>query len=135
LKQGSQLIKPINLDGYKSLRSFLTYSMPVKFLKSNINLNAGFTYSKLPGQVNYVNSMTDNYIYSTGIGLASNISEYVDFNLSYLANFNTAKNDIQSESNSKYVNQLAGVQINLLSKSGWFLQNDVSNQSYTGLSE
>ena len=39
LKQGSQLTKPINLDGYKSLRSFLTYSMPVKFLKSNINVN------------------------------------------------------------------------------------------------
>jgi hypothetical protein len=44
LKQGSQLIKPVNLDGYKSLRSFLTYSMPFKFIKSNLNLNAGFTY-------------------------------------------------------------------------------------------
>lgn len=134
LKQGSQLIKPINLDGYKSLRSFLTYSMPVKFIKSNINLNAGFSYSKLPGQVNYVNSVTDNYTYSTGVGLSSNINEYIDFNLSYAANFNTAKNDIQSQSNTKYVNQSTGAQINLLSKSGWFLQNDVSNQSYTGLS-
>jgi len=134
LKQGSQLIKPINLDGYKSLRSFLTYSMPVKFIKSNINLNAGFSYSKLPGQVNYVNSVTDNYTYSTGLGLASNINEYIDFNLSYSANFNTAKNDIQSQSNTKYVNQSAGAQLNLLSKSGWFIQNDVSNQSYTGLS-
>ena len=134
LKQGSQLIKPINLDGYKSLRSFLTYSMPLKFIKSNINLNAGFSYSKLPGQVNYVSSVTDNYTYSTGAGLASNINEYIDFNLSYSANFNTAKNDIQSQSNTKYVNQSAGAQINLLSKSGWFVQNDVSNQSYTGLS-
>ncbi|MEP7374394.1 MAG: TonB-dependent receptor [Chitinophagaceae bacterium] len=134
LKQGSQLTKPINLDGYKSLRSFLTYSMPVKFLKSNINLNTGFSYSKLPGQVNYTNSMTDNYTYSTGVGLSSNINEYIDFNLSYSANFNTAKNTVQSESNTKYVNQAAGAQINLLSKSGWFLQNDVSNQSYTGLS-
>lgn len=134
LKQGSQLIKPINLDGYKSLRSFLTYSMPVKFIKSNINLNAGFSYSKLPGQVNYVNSVTDNYTYSTGVGLASNINEYIDFNLLYSANFNTAKNDIQSQSNTKYVNQSTGAQFNLLSKSGWFIQNDVSNQSYTGLS-
>jgi predicted GIY-YIG superfamily endonuclease len=82
-----------------------------------------------------VNSITDNYTYSTGIGLSSNINEYIDFNLSYSANFNTAKNDVQSQSNTKYVNQSAGAQINLLSKSGWFLQNDVSNQSYTGLSE
>ena len=63
----------------------------------------------LPGQVNYINSMTDNYTYSTGIGLASNINEYVDFNLSYSGNFSTATNDIESEANTKYYNQSAGV--------------------------
>jgi hypothetical protein len=135
LKQGSQLNKPVNLDGYKSLRSFITYAMPVKFIKSNINLNAGFSYSKLPGQINYVNNITNNYTYSTGIGLASNINEFIDFNLSYSANFNKAINNVQSQSNTKYVNQSAGAQINLLSKKGWFLQNDLSNQTYTGLSE
>jgi hypothetical protein len=135
LKQGSQLIKPINLDGYKSLRSFLTYSMPVKFLKSNLNVNAGFSFSKLPGQINYINNMTDNFTYSTGVGLASNVSEYIDFNLSYSANFNRASNNVQTQSNTKYVNQSAGAQVNLLSKSGWFVQNDVSNQTYSGLSE
>lgn len=134
LKQGSQLVKPINLDGYKSLRSFITYSMPVKFLKSNLNLNAGFTFSKLPGQINYVNNMTDNFTYSTGVGLASNVSEYVDFNVSYSANFNRATNSVQSQANTKYFNQSAGAQLNLLSKTGWFLQNDVINQYYSGLS-
>ncbi len=135
LKQGSQLTKPVNLDGYKSLRSFLTYSIPVKVLKSNFNLNAGFTYSKLPGQVNYMNSMTDNYTYSAGVGFASNINEYIDFNLSYSGNFSTATNDIEPDANTKYYNQLVGAQVNLLSKTGWFLQNDVNHQSYQGLSE
>ena len=41
LKRGAQLTKPMNLDGYKSLRSFFTYSQPVKFLKSNLNLSTG----------------------------------------------------------------------------------------------
>ncbi len=36
---------------------------------------------------------------------------------------------------NKYINQSAGFQINLLSKTGWFLQNDLSNQTYSGLSE
>jgi hypothetical protein len=109
--------------------------MPFKFIKSNLNLNAGFTYSKLPGQVNYVNNKTDNYTYSAGIGLASNISEYIDFNLSYSGNFSTATNNIEPESNTKYYNQAIGAQVNLLSKTGWFLQNDVNHQSYQGLSE
>lgn len=135
LKAGSQLIKPVNLKGYGNLRSFFTYSMPVSFIKSTINLNAGFSYSRLPGLANSIKSITDNYTYNTGIVVASNISEYVDFNLSYNANFNVAKNSQQTDLNSKYVNKAAGIQVNILSKNGWFVQNDVSNQSNSGLSE
>jgi hypothetical protein len=134
LKSGSQLTKPINLDGYKSFRSFFTYSMPVKFIKSTINLNAGFTYSKLPGLINSVETNTDNFTYNAGIVIASNVSEYVDFNLSYSANFNNAKSSLQSQADNNYVNQIAGIQFNLLSKNGWFLQNDLNNQIYSGLS-
>jgi len=134
LKAGSQLAKPVNLNGYKSLRSFFTYSMPVKFIKSNINLSTGFTYSRLPGLINNVRTTTSNYVYSTGIVIASNISEYVDFNLSYNTNFNNAKSSVQGQSD-KYVNQSAGLQFNLLSKTGWFIQNDITNQSYSGLSQ
>lgn len=135
LKAGSQFTKPVNLDGYKSIRSFLTYSLPVKFIKSNINLNAGFTYSKLPGLINNVKTNTDNFIYNAGIVVASNISEYVDFNVSYSANFNNARSSASQQQNNQYVNQAAGIQLNLLSKNGWFVQNDVSNQMYSGLSD
>jgi hypothetical protein len=48
LHRGSQLTKPVNLDGFVSVRSLLTYAMPLKFIKSNLNLNAGVTYSKIP---------------------------------------------------------------------------------------
>ncbi|MEO6583148.1 MAG: outer membrane beta-barrel protein, partial [Ferruginibacter sp.] len=133
LNRGSQLTKPVNLDGYKSLRSFFNYSMPIKAIKTNLNLNAGFTYSKLPGLVNYANTTTDNYVYNTGVVLASNISPNVDFNLSYNANFNQAKTNSAFNSDNKYVNQAIGANINLLSKTGWFLQNDISHQIYSGL--
>lgn len=135
LKAGSQLTKPVNLNGYKSFRSFFTYSMPIKFIKSNLNLNAGYSYSKLPGLANYVKSFTNNSTFSTGIVIASNINEFVDFNLSYNANFNNAKNELQPSNNSKYINQSAGIQMNLLTKTGWFLQNDINNQSNSGLSD
>ena len=135
LYKGSQLTKPVNMDGYLSLRSFLTYAMPVKFIKSNININTGFTWSKIPGLVNYVNSKTNNYTYSAGAVLSSNISEYIDFNLNYTVNYSVANNNVQLQQNNTYTIQNAGFQINLLSKKGWFLQNDVSNQSYSGLSD
>jgi hypothetical protein len=133
LRKGAQLTKPINMDGYKSFRSFFTFSQPVKFIKSNINLSTGFSYSKLPGLINNVKTTTDNFTYSGGIVIASNISEYIDFNLSYNANFNNAKNSLAD--NNRYINQSAGIQTNFLTKSGWFVQNDISNQSYTGMSD
>jgi hypothetical protein len=134
VKEGSQISKPVNLNGYINLRTFLTYSMPVKALKTTINLNAGVGYSKLPGLVNDVANTTNNLTYNAGVVLASNISEYVDFNISYNANFNDAKTTGSSTASNNYVNQAIGVNLNLLNKKGWFIQNDVSGQIYSGLS-
>lgn len=114
LNKGSQLTKPVNLDGYRNLRAFLTYSMPIKAIKTNINLNAGFGYSKLPGLVNYQPTNTDNYTYNGGIVLASNINEFVDFNISYSANFNDARTTGGSVSTSNYVNQALGATLNFI---------------------
>lgn len=134
LKRGSQLTKPINLDGYKNLRTFFTYSMPVKFIKSTINLSAGFSYSRLPGLINNKNTITNSYGYNTGVVLASNISEFVDFNVSYNANFNNSTTNTANSTATDFMNQSAGIQFNLLNKKGWFLQNDISGNTYSGLS-
>lgn len=135
LFKGSQLSKPVNLDGYWSVRSFLTYAFPVKFIKSNLSVNAGLTYAKVPGLINNVLNKSNAYNYNAGVVVASNISEYIDFNVSYAANFNVVKNSIQPQLNNNYISQTAGLQLNLLSKKGWFVQNDLNNQSYSGLTD
>jgi hypothetical protein len=134
LFKGSQLSKPVNLDGYVSARSFFTFGMPLKFIKSNLNLNAGLSYSKLPGLINNVENTSNNYNYNLGAVLASNISEFIDFNLSYSANINTVKNSIQPKLNNNYFTQSIGINTNFLTRKGLFFQNDLSNQYYKGLS-
>lgn len=135
LFKGSQLSKPVNLDGYWSLRSFFTYAFPIKFIKSNLSVNAGLTYAKVPGLINNVLNRSNSYNYNAGMVVASNINEYIDFNVSYAANFNVVKNSIQPQLNNNYISQTAGVQLNLLNKKGWFVQNDLNNQSYSGLTD
>lgn len=135
LFKGSQISKPVNLDGYLSARSFFTFGMPLKFMKSNLNWNAGITYTKTPGLINNVNNISKALNYNLGAVLSSNISQYVDFTVSYSANINTVKNSIQPNLNNNYFTQSAGLQANLLTKNGWFLQNDVTNQSYRGLTD
>lgn len=135
LKQGGQLSKPVNINGYWSVRSFFTYAMPLKFIKSNLSLNGGLSYGNTPGLVDYIKNNTKTTTYNVGAVIASNISEFVDFNVNYSANFNDITNANQPSTNNHYVTQSAGLQLNLLNKKGWFIQNDINNQSYSGLSQ
>jgi hypothetical protein len=135
LKAGSQLAKPVNLNGYRNVRSLFTYSMPIKKLKTTANLSAGFSNAKLPGLVNNVITSTNSNTFNTGLVLASNINEYVDFNISYNVAFNNAKTNTKNATNTKFTNQVIGGQLNLLNKKGWFVQNDVSGNVYSGLAD
>lgn len=134
LAAGSQLSKPVNLDGYWNYRTLATYSFPVKFIKTNINLNGGFTYAKEPGLINNKKNLSDNYGYTGSVIFASNISEYVDFNVGYNAGYNVVKNTLQVRSNNTYYSGSVSASLNLLSKNGWVFHTDLSNQVYTGLS-
>jgi hypothetical protein len=130
-----QLTKPVNLDGYSSLRSFFTFAIPVKAVKSNLNLNGGVTFTRLPGILNIERNETRNLTLTLGTVIGSNVSQYVDFTVSYNANFNRVRSNSQANINQNYFNHVAGLQLNLLSKNGWFFQNDLNNQLYSGLTE
>ncbi len=135
LYKGSQISKPVNLDGYISARSFFTFGLPLKFIKSNLNFNAGVGYAKLPGSINNVSNISNSYNYNLGAVLASNISQYIDFTLSYSGNINSVKNTLQPTLNNNYFTQSAGIVANFLTKKGQFFQNDLSNQYYKGLTD
>ncbi|HEU4551460.1 MAG TPA: outer membrane beta-barrel protein [Chitinophaga sp.] len=135
LFKGSQLAKPVNMNGYWSARSFLTFGMPIQPIKTNMNWNAGFTYTRTPGIINNITNLSNSYNYNVGLVLSSNISEYVDFTLSYSANFNDLKNSIQPTLNNTYFSHAASFRLNLLSKNGWLFNSDLTNQLYSGLTD
>jgi hypothetical protein len=134
LRKGSQLSKPVNLSGYRMLRSFVTFSLPMKPIKSTLNLNSSVMFYRLPGRINQLNTYTNNVQYNLGLSLVSNVSEYVDYNISYNANINNAKTKALTTITNNFLNQSVSVVFNLLSKKGWFLQNDLNAQFFNGLS-
>lgn len=135
LNKGSQISKPVNMDGSWSLRSFVTYGMPLKVIKTNLNLNMGYSLTQTPGIINNIENLSRTQNYNVGAVLASNVSEYIDFTISYSANFNKVRNTIQPQLNNNYFNQSASAELNLLSKSGWLFQNSLNNQMYRGLTD
>ncbi|RYY94175.1 MAG: TonB-dependent receptor, partial [Chitinophagaceae bacterium] len=133
---GSQVTMPVNLDGYRSLRTLLTYAFPVKAIKSNVNFNGGFTYSRLPGYINSTLNRANNYVYNLGTGISSNVSQYVDFTVSYNTNYNQVRNNSTAKNTQdyNYFQHVLSAQLNLLSKTGWLLNTDVNNQYFSGYS-
>ena len=135
LRKGAQLSKPVNLDGYYSLRSFISYGFPIKPIKTNLNLTVGYNFVRTPGQINGALNFSNNNAYTLGLTFASNISEYIDFNLSYNGNLSKVVNSIQPQLNNEYYFHNIGFKINTLTKSGWFMLNDLTNNQYSGLAD
>jgi hypothetical protein len=134
LTQGTQLTYPTNLDGYWSLRAFFTYGLPVDLVGSNVNLNAGFSYSRIPGLINTWRNITHNSGLSAGAVISSNISEDIDFTISYNGTYNLARNTLQAEQNSNYYNHSASAKASIIFGDGFVFRNETGHILYTGLS-
>jgi len=135
VSRGSQISLPVNLDGNVNTRTFVTYGLPISFIKSNLNLNAGFTYSRTPGLINYAKNLSDNYTVNGGVTISSNISEKIDFTINYTGNYNTVNNTIQTQSNTSYYSQNASLKVNWLPYKGLVLNTNITYTSYAGLTD
>ncbi len=135
LPRGAQYSQPVNMDGLANVRSMLTYGFPLQFIKSNINLTTGAGWSRTPGLINNQKSITNSWQFNGGLTLASNISENIDFTLSYSLNVHMAENSLRPALNNEYYYHVSGLRFNWIFLNGWVLRNDVSNLYYTGLGE
>ena len=133
LQRGTQLSKPLNIDGYWNVNSFFTYGFVFKKLKSNLNLNAGYTYNRTPSLMNNLTNFANTNTINSGFVLGSNISEKVDFTVSYTAFYNIIDNTIQSQSNGNYFYHATSGKVNLLPWKGLVLTSDITESYYTGL--
>ncbi len=135
LQRGAQLIRPVNLDGNWSHRALLTFGFPLGFLKSNLNLDLGAGYSRIPGLINAQPNFSNNTSVNTGIVLSSNISENIDFTLSLQPAYNWVNNTVQTNLDNNYYSQSSRLQLNWIFGNGWVFSGDINNQFYRGLSE
>lgn len=135
IKRGSQLTRPVNIDGYFSGRTFLTYGFPIKTIKSNLNLNGGFSFNNTPALINNDKNISKNYGINGGLTLGSNISENVDFTLSYTGNYSIVKNSLQTTSNNTYYTHTASFKFNWIFLKGFVFNTNISELLYTGLTQ
>jgi hypothetical protein len=133
MSRGSQLTRPENMSGYYNLRSFLTYGFPMKFIKSNFNLNFGINYSCVPSVTNGQKGFTYSPSTSLGFVISSNISEKLDFTISSNTSYNIALSTRNSDYNTQYLNQNSTLKFSWNFYKGFVYRTDVNHRYYTGL--
>ena len=141
-----------NMDGYWNLRTHLSYGLPVSFLKSNLNVMAGVNYTLTPTLV--ARKATDGSVYLDNgeiVGgerndasrlsydfravLGSNISENVDFTLSWHGAYNIAKNSLvvnDSDNKNRYFNHVATAAMKFVFLKSFTFTGNVSYQQNIG---
>ena len=133
LNRGSQFTRPINMNGYYSLQSMLTYGLPVDFIRSNINFSLSANYANVPTVFDGVESCTRELNLIPKIIVGSNISKELDFTASYSAGINKIFSSLDAASQSDYVTHTAAAKLGWTFFWGLTLRSTFNYIGYTGL--
>ena len=95
-------------NGTMNIGTNLSFGLPLNFMKCNFNISGGVHYSQSPSLVNGQVNTASNIGYNARVVLGSNISENIDFTLSWHGGYNQAKNSLASRGGAnEYFNHSA----------------------------
>ena len=134
LPGGVQFTQPVNLDEAAWNASlFGVYSRPAKFLKSIVSVNSGLTYNLTPSSLNGRTNLGRTYAVRGGGVLSSNISQNLDFTLSYQGSWNMTRNSLSNSTTGDYYAHTIGLRLNAVTKYGIVLREEASHNLQSGV--
>lgn len=105
LPLGTQLQRPVNLNGYWNATAFVLYSRPVMLfdaLKLNVSGTLALTYLRDPSLINDAENIAHTTILTPGVSITSNISENLDFTVSGRTAWSTVQNTIRRQLDQRF---------------------------------
>ncbi|MCQ2375964.1 MAG: outer membrane beta-barrel protein [Salinivirgaceae bacterium] len=133
LPAGTSIVKPVNTNGFYSLRANLNYTMPVSLIKSTTNFGIGANMTNTPTLVNGAKGDNKNYSLTGNLTLSSNISQNVDFTLSYWGGYNIVENSLNKMGNQNYYNHTLSGNLNVLLGTRFVIATDAAHTYTNGL--
>lgn len=133
LARGTQLTRPVNLDPSWNANLFGVYSRPLTKLKSILSLNGGGTLTRTPSLINDVRNLGRTYAIRSGVVLSSNISQNLDFTVSYWGTYNISRSTLSTASTGDYFTHNAGLRLNAVVGPGIVLRQEVNHNLSSGV--
>ncbi len=134
LARGTQLTTPENLDQPSwNANLFGVYSMPVGFLESIVSVNGGGSFARTPTRLATGINVGDTWGIRSGLVLASNISENVDFTVSWQGTWNISRSSLATGSRGDYYTHRIGARFNVVAGPGIVLRQELTQNLQTGV--
>jgi hypothetical protein len=139
----------INMNGNWSANFGIDYGFPLKFMKSNLNLSAGLSYVEQPSQMGqwtappagtpvppvvWTSNRSRSISPSAGLTLGSNISERIDFRVSYYLSYSNVSNTFSSASNSDNLQHYLNANAKFVLPLDFTISADMAYTGYNQLS-
>jgi len=131
LAPGTQLTRPVNLDRSWSANAFGVYSRPAKAIKSIVSLNGGGSFNQTPALLNSGLNLSRTWALRYGAVVASNISQNLDFTVSYQGSYNIQRNTRSVATRGDYYSHTLGLRLNAVAAHGVVVREEVSH-NYQG---
>ncbi|MBI1797606.1 MAG: TonB-dependent receptor [Candidatus Eisenbacteria bacterium] len=133
LARGTQLTRPLNLGESWNANLFGVYSRPASFLKSILSFNGGGSFTRTPTRVNGVTNVGSTYVLRSGVVMASNISENLDFTVSYQGTYNISRYTMSTSNRGDYYTHTIGVRFNAVAAHGVVVREELTNNLQSGV--
>lgn len=134
LPKGSQLNMPVNIDGAWTIYGNLSYGIPFRAIKSNLNFTLYTGVNNTPGIINEAINNSRNENVGGGLTISSNINEQIDFTLTSNASYNTTQNSINTAVNTRYFNHTDNLAFNWILPAAFVFNTQMNFVVNSGLS-
>lgn len=131
--QGVRRTEPVNLDGIYSASGNLSWGLPVRWLKSRLNINSNLSYSRNTGLVNGARNNSNNWDAAQGADLAYVYKELLDITGGVKVEYNDVRYSLQPEQNQHYWTSTWSLDANLYLRHGFSIASDLEYIHRTGL--
>ena len=131
-KPGTRLTRPVNLNNSWSTFSFITYGLPIKKIKCNLNFNVNFSLTNTPGLVDDIRN--DALISKTTFGLtfSSNFSEKLDFNIGTNTSWQQVDHSVSTDLNARYLDHRTFAKLDWILPADFVIRSNISHRHYEG---
>ena len=124
-----------NMNGSTSLRTNISYGFPIAPIKCNLNLMAGYSWTRTPSMIDNQLNITSTMGYDAMFSLGSNISENVDFTIQWNGAYYDAKQSLSAGLKNSYFNHTASGTLKWVFWKGFTLTAAVNYNQYVGFTD